>query len=343
MLKAIKLRFTSPVHFGRGREELDRSELVYHSDSLKSALYSVGLSVFNEWSDAGYFFDGFRISSCFPFAKDEYFLPKPQLRREIELVNFNKDLVSKKVKKIEYLEKSIFEKFVSDIDKALPIDPEFITSDGLFVCKSRDTFLRKAGNKSIPVNFYKSEVQQRVTLPKHGEEEQESKPFYIDRINFEENCGLYFLAEFSNPDLEFQVFTALKLLGEQGIGTDRTVGNGQFEFEPGLDVTDFPIDICKTTGKHLSLGLFLPSESDYQNINMKQSSWNILKRGGYMAGSEFEDFRHLRKKTLFMFSLGSILHSDHELNGQFVNVAPAWNDTRMHPVWRDGKCLLIKI
>ena len=50
-MKAIKLHFTTPVHFGRGREEPDKSELIYHSDSLKSAIYSIGVHFFEEWKN----------------------------------------------------------------------------------------------------------------------------------------------------------------------------------------------------------------------------------------------------------------------------------------------------
>jgi CRISPR-associated protein Csm4 len=99
MLKAIKLRFSSPVHFGRGREELDKSELVYHSDSMKSALYAVGLSMFSEWKDEKRFHNSFRISSCFPYAKDEYFLPRPQLKRKIYSVKTMRIMQQKKSRK----------------------------------------------------------------------------------------------------------------------------------------------------------------------------------------------------------------------------------------------------
>lgn len=343
MLKAIKLRFTAPVHFGRGREELDRSELLYHSDSLKSALYSVGLGFFDMWEAEKNFFDAFRISSCFPFAKDEYFIPKAQLRREIELINIDRDQVPKRVKKIEYLEKSVFEQYVSQAEQPLKIDPDNITPDGLFVCKNRDTFINKTEKTATPISFFKSEVQQRVVLPAPESKDQESRPFYIDRIYFEKDCGLYFLADFSNQEVEQQVYTALRVLGEQGIGTDRTVGNGYFEFDPSIDVADFALNIQANSGCYLAMGLFLPTEADYQNISMPDSSWNFLKRGGYMAGSEHEVFRHLRKKSVYMFTEGSIFKSDHDLQGKYLDVAPPWDDTRMHPVWRDGKCLLIKI
>lgn len=343
MLKAIKLRFSSPVHFGRGREELDKSELVYHSDSMKSALYAVGLSMFPEWKDEKRFHNSFRISSCFPYAENEYFLPRPQLKRKIYFGENNEDNAAKKVKKIEYLEKSVFEDFVNCTDGEILISPDLITPDGLFVCKNKNTFTRKGdkGEQTL-LTFYRSEVQQRVSVPKEGDE-ADSTPFYIDRIYFEENCGLYFLAEFDDAEIEQQVMETLRLLGENGIGTDRAVGNGLFIVETIANEQDFNLQINSRYGSFLSLGLFLPTKEEHASIDFDESAWNLIKRGGYMAGSGNINLMHLRKRSVYMFREGSVLKASIELNGKYEDLQPAWNDEEIHPIWRDGQCLLLKI
>lgn len=343
MLKAIKLRFTTPVHLGRGREELDKTELVYHSDSLKSALYAIGLPMFEDWKNEHNFFSAFRISSCFPFAKDEFFLPKPQLKREITFGDTLDDKTAKKAKKIEYFEKSVFEEYINSSNGKFEIDTAHITPDGSFVCRDESTFT-KTSDKGIKTkySFYKTEVQQRVSVPNEWESE-ESKPFYIDRIYFEKDCGFYFLAEFDNDAIEKQVLQTLKLLGENGIGTDKTVGNGLFEFNTVADVSDFNFDITIKKSQHIALGLFLPTKEEHSSICFDKSAWSLLKRGGFMAGSEIEEFRHLRKKSIYMFGEGSVLDSSKTLIGKYENLAPAWNDEKMHPVWRDGQSLMLKI
>ena len=44
-----------------------------------------------------------------------------------------------------------------------------------------------------------------------------------------------------------------------------------------------------------------------------------------------------------MFGEGSVFESAKTLNGKYENLAPVWNNEKMHPVWRDGQCLMIKI
>jgi CRISPR type III-A-associated RAMP protein Csm4 len=80
----FKLAFTGPLHIGRGSDELDDSEVIYHSDSLKSAIYATGLPFFEDWQDHEYFFKGFTISSAFPYCGNELFLPKPQAKLELK-------------------------------------------------------------------------------------------------------------------------------------------------------------------------------------------------------------------------------------------------------------------
>lgn len=334
-MKAIKLHFTTPVHFGRGREEPDKSELIYHSDSLKSAIYSIGIHFFEEWKNEKNFYDSFRISSCFPFAKDEFFLPKPQLKRKIIFSDLSEDKSSKKVKKIEFFEKSVFENFINTSDDFFKINLSNVTPNGAFVSKEN---IELKTHK----DFFKTEAQQRVKVPLELEN-KDSEPFYIDRIYFEKECGLYFIAEFDNSEIEKQVYQTLKLLGENGIGTDRSVGNGLFNFNVKRDVSEFSFNIKKIHNKYLLLGLYSPDENEHKAISFDESSWSLIRRGGYIAGSEIEEFMRLRKKSVYMFGEGSVLKSSSVLKGKTVNLSPEWNDGRMHPVWRDGQCLILKI
>lgn len=344
MLKAFKLRFTTPLHFGRGREELDKSELIYHSDSLRSALFSIGLQLFEEWEQKEIFFDGFRISSCFPYAKDELFLPKPVMKKELNIVNVDNDKVSKVIKRIDFLERSIFENYLTKEEDITDIDFENITPDGIFICRDKETYIFSENGVKIKKPFFKTEIQQRVQIPLPGTNDQNSRPFNIDRIFFEKDCGLYFIAEFKDEMIEQQVSTALKILGANGIGTDRTVGNGLFEFDEEKDViSDFKINTSFNNSAYISLGLFLPSQEDHKEIDFTRSSWNLIKRGGYMGGSSFEKFARLRKRSVYMFAEGSILKSNIELKGKVEDLKPNWNDNEMHSVWRDGQCIMLKI
>lgn len=335
-LEAIKLRFSTPVHLGRGLEDLDRSETVYHSDSLKSAIYAVGLAQFPHWEedDANVFFNGFRVSSCFPFAGEELFLPKPFLNIRFQFEGVADDRQAKTGKKVSFLSLKHFEEYVNVGEgELIQVQQNRKTPDEQFICENETTAKR---------SFFKTEVQQRVTVPLEGDE-TETRPFYVDRLYFEKDCGLYFLVDFrGNTELRNQVLQTLKLLGDLGIGTDRTVGNGLFEFDPQTDVQPVSINISGKHQKRMNLGLYLPEETEFAQIDLDKSHWSLLKRGGYMGGTSNDEFLSLRKKSLYFFGEGSVFTAFQQLVGKKENLQPEWN-TSMHPVWRDGQCLFITI
>lgn len=344
MIEIIKLHFKTPLHLGRGSEELDKSEVVYHSDSLKSAIFAVGCSHYPSWiKDHERFFSSFRISSCFPFSADELFLPKPRINRKYKFTKTPEDFSIKKSKRIEFLSLPPFIEFIKNTNEPFLVDDDLLTPDGAFLCKSKRTFTRiDPKQNEVPFNFYRTEVQQRVRVALEGEQE-ETKPYYIDRLHFDENCGLYFLVEFNDDTLRSQVMHVLQLLGDLGIGTDKTVGNGLFDItEAGNLPQEFP-GIPDEPRRWINLGLYLPDRQELEEIDLDESQWGLIKRGGYLAGSETEELSHLRKKSIYMFTEGSIFNSPTKLKGKLVDLKPDYNDPRMHNVWRDGQCLMINI
>lgn len=341
-LEAIKLRFGStPLHIGRGSDELDKTELVYHSDSLKSAIYSVGVCRFEQWHDPDYFFRGFSISSCFPFAGDEFFLPRPLIKRRMVFKGVKNDLMAKKAKKIEYLSANVFQAFLNSESDDFLVDQTCLTADQSCICEKTESTFRESKGQVRKISFFRTEVQQRVAVPYQGSDE-DAIPFYIDRIYFEEDCGLYFLARFSDENLRGQVMAAIKLLGAQGIGTDRSVGNGLFDFDINRDCSGFSLSHSGKNDLQLPLGLYLPAREELDTIDLSKSSWTLLKRGGYMGGSADESYRHLRKKSIYMFGEGSVFSTTLELRGKYEDLKPDWNPP-VHPVWRCGMPIIITI
>ena len=332
-LLALRLRFTTPLHLGRGSEELDRSETVYHSDSLRAALFAVGLPYFPNWGEQpNTFFNTFRLSSCFPFAGEELFLPKPALPTRFQFSQTEEGKAAKKGKKLEFLSVPVFEQYVNAGTTEPVIDGNCITPDGRFVC---------AGKETAKKTFFRSEVQQRVTVFHEGNDES-TRPFYADRLFFEPDCGLYCWATFENSTIRQQILQTLRLLGEMGIGTDRTVGNGLFDFSADSDVSEHTLHVGGLHNRQLSLGLYWPNQQEFGSIDLSQSYWQLIKRGGYMGGTSESAFLSLRKKSVYMFTEGSTFLAPKPLQGRFDDLKPDW-DAPMHPVWRDGQCLFLTI
>lgn len=333
---ALKLEMKSPLHLSRGWGDLDKSEQVVHSDSLKSAIYAAGLQLFPEWkNEHAAYFDGYNISSCFPYYNSEFFLPVLNFNKDkLECVDEDENLKRKTVKKIEYISNRLYGEYLkSDI---FSFRKSQLSQSGKMIFAD-DNEQPDMGNHP---DIFEDEVQQRVQVSFNDD----AKPFFADRIFFRKGAGLYFLANFKNEELKQKVFKALTLLGSLGIGTDRTVGNGFFEFDENKHVMDkFVIDVPEQTDAWACLGMYWPQKQEINKIEWNKSTWNLQLRGGYIAGSEYENFRHLFKKNVYMFSPGSIFFTNQKPEGRYDDMRPEWNDKRMHPVWRCGKPVFIPV
>lgn len=331
-LNAIKLHFHSPLHIGNDKEEMDKASLIYHSDALKSALFSLGIQQYPEWAEnPNSFFNGFKISSCYPFCGDELFLPRPAGLMKFTYGSTVKDETNRKQsKKIGYLSINLVSKWAKTPNDMMRIDDVNISPDGEFVFEKPENVQ----------HIYQHEVQQRVTI---DIENGGSTPFYLDRIYFEKNAGLYFLLECTDEVLKKKLFEMLHLLGESGIGTDRTVGNGLFSFNENNDVQLINLPSGNILQKKINLGLYLPEKTEIEKINFDNSSWNIMKRGGFIAAASNEEMGSLRKKNIYFFTEGSAFNTQAALNGKFVDLQPEWNEEGIHPVWRDGQPVFMSI
>jgi CRISPR-associated protein Csm4 len=309
-LTVIKLEFSTPLHIGRGWGELDKSEPILHSDTLKSALFAALIQLNPEWKNkAENFFNGFCISSCYPYFKDELFLPKILLNKTIKTKGVEDHKQIKTANKIEFHSWAVFEKYINT-DKEIEINKNQISKNGKFVFATENEIL---------CNFLKNDTQQRVKIENYGN----SVPFFVDRMFFSEGSGLFFLANFNDEVLKKEIFSALQLLGSLGLGTDRTVGKGFFEFEEKKHVEAKDLNIEeKNCNAFATLGLYLPRKEEIETIELDKSFWNIKERGGYIAASEYLKFRHLLKTPIHMFVEGSVFYTGKKPEGRYENVKP---------------------
>ncbi|MBK8656806.1 MAG: type III-A CRISPR-associated RAMP protein Csm4 [Haliscomenobacter sp.] len=211
----IKLHFTAPLHLSRGREQYDESAKVLHSDALAASLFVAALRLGASEQEALSMVGSFRLTSAFPFWQEEYFFPKPLARLPFPIKNTPEEKRGKPYKKIRFLGKTWFEKMLrgeeEEIDEILHLrKKEFLSS-------------------ILNVAVFKTDVIQRVAIaPDYFED---ARPFFTERIFFNDNAGLFFLIEWEDETVKDLFRQSLRLLGDLGIGTDRSVGNG---FYPGM-------------------------------------------------------------------------------------------------------------
>jgi len=319
----FKLKHLTPVHIGTGRENYDSSASELQSDTLSSALASIRAQ--RSSADGLFeFLNSFSISSAFPFWNDWLFLPKPQGKLNLIEVK-GKELYEcrKRLKNVRYIELSLWQKIIAG--QKVVVEESQIS--GLYL-------LPQAPSSSFTIN--KKQVNERVSVPRDSQ--QDAEPFYFEWNYYDRNAGVFCLVEANNEVID-EIESLFRDLGEEGIGTDRSVGGGRFEVERATIQLPQSVDADTT----MLLSLFIPTESELSVIDLSKSRYNLLMRGGYISGSTNETIRHLRKRSIYMFDVGSCFSNVPRLVGKVVNLRPQWDSPDMHDIFRSGRAICVHI
>lgn len=332
--KIYKLHFTAPLHISDQHDDLGNSQKIIQSDALYAALMSCLAKNGENLTEDGEL--GFTVSSLFPyFQKDKesapvFFLPIPMQSKQADLTDVTK---AKTVKKVKWVDSNLYSSVLSG-------ESLFDGTDS-YIPYIQENYLTKYelpedinGSKE----FVRSEVSQRVTLTSRTGKE-DAKPFYVDKILFRYAAGLYFIAEGNTALLE----KALHLLSMEGIGTDRNVGYGFFEYTADT----LSIDLPKEANHQLSLSLFVPESKEQLEklMNSECVAYEFVRRGGWITTYPYMT---LRKNAIYGFVPGSVFCKDDEtpvtVIGKIVDLKPKTTDVEIsHHIWRNGKAIMLPI
>jgi CRISPR-associated protein Csm4 len=332
--KIVRLeKFKGGLHLARGlTNAYDKSLETLHSDTLKSAIFVCALQLFPEIGVAGEknnyqagkdFLSSFKISSAFPFVKDNYYFPTPELPLPYNFPKIDgKEISAKKKAKVKFINKRLFKRFIQDVNSF-----EFTTDE-----LNSNAVLTEETYKEI----IKSETYQHVAIPRdYG---SDSTPYYVDKLYFEEDAGLYFLLKTDDDSIFKKIEAALKLLADNGIGTDRNNGNGQFDIDTKSTMDlEFPADATHD----LSLSLYCPKKEEIEG-KLNDSYYELIKRGGYISSPKNETHLTVRKRSIHFFTAGSVFPKVEKRKGKIVNLKPKY-DGLEHPIWRDGQAIFVPI
>ena len=332
--KIYKLHFTAPLHISDQHDDLGNSQKIIQSDTLYAALMSClakNGEIMPEDGDLG-----FTVSSLFPYFQKEkdsapvYFLPIPLQAKQADLADAS---TAKTVKKVQWLDSNLYSSVLSG-------EPLFDGADS-YIPHIQGNYLTTYelpedinGSKE----FIRSEVSQRVTLVSRTSEE-DAKPFYVDKVLFRYDAGLYFIAEGDTALLE----KALNLLSLEGIGTDRNVGYGFFEYTADT----LSIDLPDNANHQLSLSLFIPESRDQLKalMNSERVAYDFVRRGGWITTYPYMT---LRKNAIYGFVPGSVFRKDDDkavtVIGKIVDLKPKTTEVEIsHHIWRNGKAIMLPI
>lgn len=359
--RLVKLNFgRSPAHFGEVGIGIEETSECLHSDTLFSAWIAAYAKLFGK--DAveqllQRFLDTVappvRMSSTFIYRYDKkqtlYYLPRPlKFPSNYPVANNTSDgdlKFFKTYKKLKYLPLEVWQNWYqgegfNESDRADLIAETQGKSNGkLHLAGSFDY------KKAFKIDRVPKIAVDRVT--------RATNLYHTGFVQFqwEQNdsgikslSGLYFLLHFpqADPDIANNLQAALQLLGEEGIGGERSSGAGRFEVEwlelpeTWRKVVEFP----KQAVHHCLISLFWNNEASMLKqliTDTEDASYETLVRGGWIA-SPFSG-QQLRRKMVRMFAEGSVFPIQPQ--GKLADVKPRGFNT--HSIYRSGICLSLPI
>ena len=314
------LNFRSPLHLGRRGVGLEETEISIPADTLFSAICQTWQTFYGEESLTNFLAqyeidEPFLLTSAFPFAGDSRFFPKPLIDLDV-----NADDDRKKLKKVRYLSEKRFHQIVNG--ESIAFDPDDLINDGQLWTHDDDR---------CPPTAWQTDKRPRVTLDRQS---SASEIWHLKVVKFEEGCGLWFDAKFEAEETQTRIETILRVLGDTGIGGERSAGYGLFDYrsQPAEPESE------SEASRFVTLSPVCPRNADeLDGLIRGDVGYTLEERSGWIGSAEGSG---LRRQQVWMFAEGSVLAGNGVQVGRLVDLKP---DACPHPVWRYAYAWPIKI
>lgn len=308
----IKLYPKSSFHIGEKGIGLEETSTIIHSDTLFSAICNAFGLLYgkDELEQMLKTFDNnppFLISSAFYFVDNTLVFPLPL---SVKLTGDFDTL--KKLKNVRFISEKIFREVIEN-ETAIK---DYITKD----MKILQGILFSSDEIIQSERIYRIIETPRVVLDRKT---RASGIYHIAEVSFSEGCGYYFLIDYKNKTIKPKIEASIRLLGDEGIGGERTSGKGLFN--PRFETIQFKNS--SNERKNVTLSLVYPEKEEMSSI--RNGSYELLTRGGWIFSQKH---KNLRRRTVRMLSEGSVFSG--KVIGKLVNVTP--NIKMEHEIYRYG-------
>ncbi len=330
--QVYRFKFKTQLHLGRatgaaqtGSLGLEKTETYISADTLFSAICQTWSTFYDSESlkkflksykeDSNTF--PFMLTSAFPYADKVHFYPIPLTFRMNE---DTPDKLKKKLKKVRFISKSIFQKIISnelpDFDK-----DNLINGENVWVSADEKEQLKNAMDNE-PI-IWETSTRPRVTI---GEQNAGSEIWHVQTVQFNKGCGLWFAAKFDSDETKRKIETLLRVLGDNGIGGERNAGYGQFKFNPA----ELDLPTVEDSDQFVTLSPICPKcPEQLEHLIDGVIAYNLTPLTGWVGSHG----TYKRRKQINMFVEGSVLNSSDKPVGRLVDLRP---DNWAHPVYRYG-------
>jgi CRISPR-associated protein Csm4 len=328
---AYQLTFSTPVHFGIEGIGQERVDQMVRSDTLWAAVVQKLMLLYDDEPESLCRESGFAVSSSFPVIAGRRFFPVPigSLDKIMDTVahmdtgQLPFDL--KDLKKIRFLSEPLFRKIAAGKELALAD----INKNSVFPPPASEL----NASKDESITLLKTTQRPRVAVDQVYGGVCEGAFFYCTDQFFDNTSGLFFLASFDSTEKQARFEAALRLLGDSGVGADRSIGRGCFSF------TTEPFEFQSPAGStaHVLLSLYHPTrnEVDQGILAGKQSAYSLMRRSGHAGSHGAHQFR---RADCWMLTEGAVLPFAPE--GQIPCVLER-SDYIPHNVYRYGKAFCL--
>jgi CRISPR-associated protein Csm4 len=340
--KLVKLNFgRNPVHFGDLGIGMEESGERACSDTLFSAWVSSYARLFGKEAVEKLFAKfpqeaqspslepPFRLSSTFIYCQETYYLPRPIKSP----TGYPEDdlAFAKEYKKLNYLPLEIWQRWYqgegfTPLDKA-ELEEKVTNKDAEGSLTQAKTF-----------DYSKAFKSQRIPKVSLDRTTRASNFYHVGFVQFQPEAGLYFLIHFPTADktLETGLEQALNLLGEDGIGGEKSSGAGQFTATwHSLDSTwQKVIDFSQPNAYSL---ISLLWERPFAAEHLQGANYTLRERGGWIVSPV--SGQQARRQTVQMFTEGSVFPQS--VSGMLANVTPG--NFKAHQIYRSGISLSLPV
>lgn len=321
-----KIKPRGSFHLGEKEMALEKTSSYVHSDTLFSAICNAYRLFYGneELKKVLKLFEDreppFLISSAFPYIDEILLFPMP---KNIDFSDYTKD---KKFRTVEFVSRTIFERITGGEDiKEHIIGENLVQGNHVLVTSEERSKLRNDkiwSTKEVP----------RVVIDRKT---SASNIYHFGEVSFAKNCGLYFLMDWRMKEYEKKVEATIRVLGDEGIGGDRTYGKGLFK----ADFKEIEMN-TEPGNQFVTLSLYYPKKEEISIL--KDRYYELINRGGWIYSLEA---KNLRRRTVRMFSEGSVFKfadmSKSGLYGGLADVKPEGID--LHEVYRYGYAFAVPV
>lgn len=296
-LTAIKLRPKGPFHIGERENWREGSKTYIPSDTIFSALCHSYLLLYGEVDSLLRDF----IAGSPPFLISSAF---PYRQQDYFFpVPKNQIPKNKELKKIGFVDLNGLER--------------------LLYGERLDEIIGKI--KTIPPFPWEVEDVPRVGLGRWTNHPGENF-FHFGQVRYQEDTGLFLVIDLKDSNFENRLFSTFNLLVHEGIGGDRTSGKGLFN-KP--EISEIEIDAALNLDGLYSLSMYCPLPDEIPGT--ARGFYEIEDRKGYIYSPSGQS---LRRRSLRMFTEGSVFPSEKKRLGKIVDVTP--EAFKAHKVYRYG-------